>query len=267
MRVGWSLRIYVAIICVLSLAPIAMLLLISFTGDQYAGFLPHSYGVQWWVAAFHATAYRDAFIFSVVTALTSAIIATCIASLAAFGIVRHPGGGAKTLATIAFGPLLIPQFVIGISLIDLLTSLNVSLAPAGIIIGGILIGIPFATRLVMSNLAAIPDSLEKASAGLGASRLYTVRRVILPQIAPGIAAAFIISFVVAFDELDVAIFLILPGKVTMPVQIFNDIQLSSSPLPIAASAMLLCLGIVIMIVLDRTIGVLRVLVPGSREIK
>jgi putative spermidine/putrescine transport system permease protein len=267
MRVGWTLRLYVAIVCLLSLAPIVMLLLISFTGQQYAGFPPQSYGVQWWVAAFHASDYRDAFVFSVLTALTSALIATLVASLAAFGIVRHPRGGVKALATVAFAPLLIPQFVIGISLIDLLTSLNISLAPAGIVIGGILIGIPFATRLVMSNLTAIPDTLEKASSGLGASRWYTIRRVMLPQMAPGIAAAFIMSFVVAFDELDVAIFLILPGRVTMPVQIFNDIQLSSSPLPLAASAMLLCVGVVIMLVLDRTIGILRVLVPGSRNVR
>ena len=70
------------------------------------------------------------------------------------------------------------------------------------------------------------------------------------------------SFVVAFDELDVAIFLVLPGKITLPVQIFNDIQLSSSPLPIAASALLLCVGVVIMVILDRTMGIMRVLVPG-----
>jgi putative spermidine/putrescine transport system permease protein len=261
MRIGWSVRVYVVVLCVLSLAPIVMLLLISFTGQQYTGFPPQGYGVHWWSEAFSDSTYRDAFIFSVLTALTSAVIATCLATLAAFGIVRHPGGGVKVLATLAFAPLLIPQFVIGISLIDLLTNINVALAPAGIVIGGVLIGTPFATRLVMSNLSAIPDSFEKASSGLGASRLYTVRRVLLPQMAPGIVAAFIMSFIVAFDELDLAIFLVVPGRVTLPVQIFNDIQLSSSPLPIAASALLLCLGVVIMVVLDRAIGVMRVLIP------
>jgi putative spermidine/putrescine transport system permease protein len=262
MKVGWSLRVYVVILCALSLAPIVMLLLISFTGQQYAGFPPQSYGVGWWSQAVHDGTYRDAFFFSVLTAAISAIIATVIATLAAFGIVRHPGRGVRMLGTIAFAPLLIPQFVIGISLINLLTKLGVALAPAGIIIGGILIGTPFATRLVMSNLSAIPDSFEKASSSLGASRWYTIRRVLLPQMAPGIIAAFIMSFVVAFDELDVAIFLVLPGKITLPVQIFNDIQLSSSPLPIAASALLLCVGVVIMVILDRTMGIMRVLVPG-----
>lgn len=261
MKVGWSLRAFVAILCLVSLAPIVLLLLVSFTGEQFAGFPPRSYGTHWWSEAFRATDYRDAFVFSVVTSLVSAAIVTVIATFAAFGVTRYPGGSARIVATVAFAPLLIPQFVIGISLINFLTDAGVPLAPAGIIIGGILIGTPFAMRLVMSNLAAIPDSFEKASASLGASRWYTVRRVLLPQMAPGVLAAFIMSFVVAFDELDVAIFLVLPGKTTLPVQIFNDVQLSSTPLPIAASAMLLCVGVLIMVILDRAIGVMNVLVP------
>jgi putative spermidine/putrescine transport system permease protein len=265
MKAGWSLKAYVVILCLLSLTPIVILLLISFTGQQYAGFPPQSYGVSWWNQAIHDTDYRNAFIFSAVTAAISAVIATLIATLASFGLVRHSGRGVSVIGTIAFAPLLIPQFVIGISLINLLTGLGVALAPAGIIIGGILIGTPFATRLVMSNLAAIPDSFEKASSGLGASRAYTIRRVLLPQIAPGILAAFIMAFVVAFDELDLAIFLVLPGKITLPVQIFNDIQLSSSPLPIAASGLLLVVGALIMVLLDRTMGILRVLVPGRNR--
>jgi putative spermidine/putrescine transport system permease protein len=256
----------VALLCLISLAPIVLLLLISFTGDQFAGFPPHSYGVDWWRQAIADGDYRGAFFYSVITAVVSALVTTTVATLAAFGVIRFPGGGARIVGTLAFAPMLIPQFVIGISLIDFLTNLGVEIAPAGVIIGGIIIGTPFAMRLVMSNLAAIPDSFEKASAGLGASRFYTVRRVLLPQMGPGIMAAFIMSFVVAFDELDVAIFLTEPGKVTLPVQIFNDVQLSSTPLPLAASALLLCVGVIIMIVLDRTIGIMRVLVPERSSV-
>jgi putative spermidine/putrescine transport system permease protein len=264
LRVGWALRAYVLLVCCLSLFPIAVILLISFTGQRYTAFPPARYGLNWWQQALASSTYQTDFVYSCATATVAAVIVTAVSCLAAFSIVRHPANDTRALSAIAFIPLLIPQFVIGIALIDLLTTVQFPIAPAGVIIGGVLLGIPFATRLIMSNLTAVPRNLELASAGLGASRFYTWRRVLLPQLAPGLMAAFIFSFIVAFDELDVAIFLVVPNMTTLPVQIFQDVQESSSPLPVAGSALLLIVAVALVVVLDRVFGILKVLVPERR---
>lgn len=261
MKAGNVLRTLTAGACAFAMLPLAMLLVMSFSGQSFVSFPPDEWSTDWWRMAMENDKYRSAAWLSSWTALVSAMLAIAIAVPTSLCLVRFKPPGAKVLASLTFLPLIIPQFVIGISLIDLLYSWEMPLAPVGTIIAATLIATPFAVSLISANLAGIPLSLEVASQGLGASRWMTARRVLLPQMMPSLVASFVLTFLIAFEVLDAALFLTTPEAKTLPVRIFEDLQFQLTPLPIAASAILLCTTAALFLILEKIVGVLGALVP------
>jgi putative spermidine/putrescine transport system permease protein len=111
-------------------------------------------------------------------------------------------------------------------------------------IGHTVLALPVAVILLSATLQGVDQRLEQAALSLGASRFTAFRRITLPLVAPGVAAAAIFAFLSSFDELLVSMFLAGPGQETLPVKIWNSVLFQLDPSIAAVSALLVLLSVV-----------------------
>jgi ABC-type spermidine/putrescine transport system permease subunit II len=135
-------------------------------------------------------------------------------------------------------------------------------SPSGIIAAHVVVTGPYVVRTVGASLAGFDRSLEQAAMTLGAGRLRTFAHVTFPLILPGVAAGALFAFIVSFDELTVTLFVTGPRLATLPIRIYNHITYITDPLVAAVSALLVFLTIGIVLLLERLVGLDRLL--GTR---
>ena len=153
---------------------------------------------------------------------------------------------------------MIPLVVLGIALLILFKTIGIPLSAFTIAIGHIVIALPFAILTLVPRLERIPASLEEASRDLGAGWLTTFRRITLPLMAPAIFSAFLLSFVISFDEVVVASFVAGGGQETFPVYLYSQLRLPRQlPQVIAVAVVILVVSAVVVIAAEA-------LAPGDR---
>jgi putative spermidine/putrescine transport system permease protein len=124
-------------------------------------------------------------------------------------------------------------------------------------IGHTVVALPYVVRTTLAVLAGSDPFLEEAARTMGASRWQRIRHVVLPQCAPGLAAGAFFAFNISFDEAVVALFLRTPELVTLPIQIYNQLEFSPDPSVAAVSTLMIGLTILLILAIDRLLGIQR----------
>jgi putative spermidine/putrescine transport system permease protein len=125
-------------------------------------------------------------------------------------------------------------------------------------LGHTIVAIPYVIRTTLAVLATSDKYLEEAGRTLGAGPWKTVFYVILPQAASGIAAGAFFAFNISFDEAILSLFLRSPDIMTLPIQIYTQLEFSPDPSIAAASTLMIALTILLIAVIDRLLGIQRV---------
>ena len=128
----------------------------------------------------------------------------------------------------------------------------------GLVSGHVLIVIPWTVRLVTASLAGFNRTLEEAAQNLGADRWPTFRRITLPGILPGIVAGAMFSFVSSFGNLEISLFLVGPGRTTLPIAILQYLEWKIDPTIAAVSVLQIALIAAAMLITDRYVKIARV---------
>jgi putative spermidine/putrescine transport system permease protein len=251
---------YLAALCLFSIAPLVVILVSSATGEGYIRFPPHSFGIRWYQEVLSSTAFRAPFVYSVAIAAATSILCGLLGTALAVGSTQ-PGFPARGLVqSIVLSPLLVAHVVLAIGLVTFFSARGWITAPYGILLGHVLITIPYMSRLVLTSLAMLPRNIQWASESLGASSLSTLLRVTIPSIAPGLIAGMVFAFLISFDEVTISLFLVRPEQVTLPVQIFNYVQNNADPIATTVSAIMILLSLLVVLALERRFGLLALLV-------
>jgi putative spermidine/putrescine transport system permease protein len=253
------LRAYAILVAILILAPLAVAILASLTADGFMRVPPVHWGTTWYAAALADRTFLDAFKFNLIIAPTVAVLSVVLGVSSSIALYRFRFAGRELVHGLIMAPLMLPHILIAIGLLQLFATFRVSTSPYGLIAGHVVITVPFVVRLVMAGMAGLDPLLEHASYSLGASRFYTLRRVTVPLIGPAVMSALVFALLISFDETTIAIFMAVPGSTTLPVQIFSYAQNRSDPLIAAVSSMMVALGVVVIVVVDRAFGLLRLL--------
>jgi len=127
----------------------------------------------------------------------------------------------------------------------------------------VIIVLPYALRLALSSAVGLDRDAERAALSCGAS-FTAFRRVVLPMIRTGVVGGWVLSFIQSFDELTMTIFVATPGTTTLPVAMYNQIAQTIDPLVASVSTVLIVGTVVLMLVLDRMVGLDRVLIGETR---
>lgn len=252
-------RVFAVIFSLFMLAPLLVIMIVSFTGESYVRFPPQSLGIRWYIAAFKNPYFQNGLIFSLKIGVFVAIVSGAMGILAALVLGRYRFHGRNAVLSILLMPIAIPHIVIAIALLQFVSMMALPSAPLGVVAGHILITLPFVLRLTMASVVAFDPLIERASYSLGASPTQTLRYVTLPMIAPGAAAGTIFAFLTSFDEVTISLFLALPGSTSLPAEIFNFASQGSDPIITAVSGAKIIFAVGLMLIVERFYGILRLM--------
>jgi len=265
MKNGTFARVFTVLFAIFMLAPIGVVVAVSFTPEGFLEFPPSALSLRWYWAILDNPDFIDAFVISLQLGLSSAIIATVLTVPAALAIGRGRFRGREALQALFLSPLTVPTVVLGISFLRFLSMFGMNGTFIGLSLCHAIIIMPFVLRLVLASVIGMDPSIEKAAVSLGASPWTVFRRVTLPAIVPGVFGGFVLAFITSFDELTVSIFIVNPSTTTLPVRLFSHIAQTTDPLVASVSTVAILFTVAVMLIVDRLYGLDRLLIgEGAR---
>ncbi|MFM2421715.1 MAG: hypothetical protein RL291_245 [Pseudomonadota bacterium] len=249
-----------ALALVVLIGPVIVVLLTSLTTSASLKFPPPGLSTRWYVDLFdpvksrhiHTAAYNSLWVASVATA-----IATLLAVPAALAVARVQRASARALEATFLAPLILPTLAYGLAMLMFFTMLGYRPSLWLLTIGHLIVIAPFVFRTSAASLTQLDPVLLESSASLGAGRFYTFRRVTLPLIMPGIAAGAFLAFVASLDNVPVSLFLTNARTDMLPIRMWGMIESTLDVRVAAISAVLIAAVVVLMLVMERLVGLTR----------
>jgi putrescine transport system permease protein len=209
--------------------PIAILVIYSFNASRLVT-VWGGWSARWYVELWHDQAMLDAAWTSLRIAALSATVASVLGTLAAVALVRAGRFRGRTLFSgLVYAPLVMPEVIIGLSLLLLFVALDLDRGFWTVAIAHTTLTLSFVTVVVQSRLLDFDRSLEEAAMDLGCPPLKTFLTITLPLIFPAIAAGWMLAFTLSFDDLVIASFSTGPGATTLPMRIYSEVRLGVKP--------------------------------------
>jgi spermidine/putrescine transport system permease protein len=241
------MRVFFALVIVFLYAPIVLLVVFSFNKASVPSFPLSGFTLQWYRDFIHNGAMRAALETSAIVAAASSVVAVALGVLASVALARRGFFGKGAVTALLLSPLVIPFIVLGVAMLLLFHILGVNLSLLTIVIGHVVISLPYTILVLLPRLQQIDASLAEAAYDLGAGPLRTFRWVTFPLILPAILSAFLIAFTTSFDEYAIASFLA-GARVTFPIFLYSALRFPTQlPQVIAVAVVVLIVSFVVII--------------------
>jgi putative spermidine/putrescine transport system permease protein len=223
MRSSWALRISTALTALFLVAPLAVIVVYAFSGDEGTfSFPPTSFTVRWFGRALARDDVREALWLSVRVASAATLLALLLGTLAAFALARSRFFG-RDVFTLAFVlPIALPGIVTGIALLSAFRAADIEFGTLTMVVGHATFCMIVVYNNAVARLRRLSPSLVEASLDLGADPLQTFRHVTFPQLRSALLAGALLSFALSFDEVIVTTFT--AGKqATLPIWFLSQL--------------------------------------------
>jgi putative spermidine/putrescine transport system permease protein len=254
---GWIiLKIIVITIYVFILTPILITAIVSFNGPGIVEFSPRHFSSHWWREAFTERWLQPLF-FSMKLGTLTALISTIIGLPLAYSLNRHEFLGKNVIKVMTVGPLILPTMVTGIALLQFLhiAHLDSLVGYVALLIGHVVICLPFTIRMIDISLIGMPQNVENAAASLGASPLATFWHITLPLASSGIFAGIAFAFIHSFTDVNLSLFIAKPGERPVTVEILSFLEFGFSPTLAAVSMITLLSPLALVFILQRFVKI------------
>lgn len=250
--------VFVASVLAFLLGPIVVVIGVSFTAGDYISFPPQGLSLRWYNAVLSSNVYVQSAINSVQLAVVVTLTATVFGTGVAITLHRRRIPGSGVLSALMLSPLVLPTIVFALGLLMFWSSQIGPTSFLSLWVGHTVIAVPYVIRTTLAVLSTSDKFLEEAARTMGAGRWKTLIYVVIPQCLPGIAAGAFFAFNISFDEAIVSLFLRSPDIMTLPIQIYTQLEFSPDPSIAAASALMIGLTGAMLLGIDRLLGVQRV---------
>jgi putative spermidine/putrescine transport system permease protein len=247
-----------ALALVVLVAPLLVVVLISFDAREYIGFPPERLSFRWYQALWGHAQLIDAAKVSLRVALDVTVLGVVLAVPAAYALVRGTFPGRAVAGAFLVAPQMMPGLVIGVAVLFFGAYFAFRASHLMLVLSLTVFCLPFVIRIAMARLAGLDPALEEASAALGAGRVQTFLRVTLPQVSGAVLGAAAVVFIEAFDNVTVALFTASARARPLAVELYYLVQYDSTPLVAAVSAFEILLAFLVVAVASRTIGLERI---------
>jgi spermidine/putrescine transport system permease protein len=256
------LRGFFVLVVVFLYAPILVLLVFSFNDSEVPSFPLSGFTLHWYHQFIENGDLRSALWTSAIIAAATSIGAVVLGTLSSIVLARRAFHGKAAASALLLSPLVIPYLVFGIALLLLFHTIGVPRGIPTVVIGHIVITLPYTILVLVPRLEQIESSLEEAAYDLGANRWVTFRLVTLPLILPAIVSAMLIAFTTSFDEYAVASFLV-GSQSTFPIYLYSALRFPSQlPQVIAVAVVVLVVSLTVVVaaelgrrIAERRVGV------------
>ena len=208
----WALAAFTALAGLFILAPLAVIILNSFSSVAYNMFPPPGYSTRWYANLAAQSDFYAAALRSVVLGLLATGLALILGTLTAYALTRTRLPGAGAVRAFVLAPIVIPKIVLGVALFMFFVRLGVADHYSSLLMTHTLVTFPFVVAVLSAAFANFDWSLEEAARDLGAGPLTSFFRVLLPEIRTSVIVSAIFAFVIAFDQVETTLFLVRPGQ-------------------------------------------------------
>ncbi len=246
-------RLWMGAVFLFFYLPLLFLVVFSFNStrqdSEFTGF-----SLRWYQALGQDTRLVEGFLLSFNVALLSATLATILATMAAYALIRFGAFKGRSLFNAMLSsPLVMPEVIIGLSLLLLFVAMERGLGwpergATTIVLGHALLGMAYASVVIQSRLKEMDRSIEEAALDLGCRPFQVFFLVTLPNMTQALLAAWLLTFTLSFDDVVISEFLAGPGVTTLPQVIFNYARRGVNP-SIYAAASLLMLAVTLAVVI------------------
>jgi putative spermidine/putrescine transport system permease protein len=252
-------KAYVYFMYFFILIPLIIIVGTSFSATQYVTFPPQGLSLKWFVVVLTSYDWMFAFFLSAVLALVAMGIAILVSLPAAKALAKHRVEVAGrdlgvTLRTLFLSPIVIPMIVFGIGIAITLQTLGLYGTFPGLVIGHLIIVVPYMLRSLIVSFEGIPDSVEEAAITLGASPIKTFFKITLPLAKSGLIAGSLFSFIWSFENVTVSIFLSVPGMTPLPIRMWGYLSEFADPSLCAVATIFIVIAFGVFIAVYRRMG-------------
>jgi len=241
---------WTAAVLVFLYAPIAVLVAYSFNASRL-NILWEGFTLRWYAAVWHDAPLVRATENSLVVAGAVTALSVGLGTTGAWLLYRYRFRGAAAIRTLVAIPMVMPEILMGVSLLVFFTLARFPLGFATVIIGHVTFCIPFVLSAVQARLEGMDPALEEAALDLGATPLRAFWHVILPFLAPAIAAGALMAATLSLDELIVTFFTTSSASTTLPIRIFGMAKVGLNPMLNALSAVFIATAVLFQVLIGR----------------
>ena len=238
-----STRCLTAAVLVFLMAPILVVIPLSFNAGSYFSYPMRGFSLEWYQSVFTSPLWHRAIANSLIIGFCSTVLATALGTLAALGLSRPSFPFRGLIVPLLLSPMIVPIVVVAVGLYAVFAPLGLAGTYTGVVLAHTALGSPFVIITVTATLVSFDRSLTRAAAGLGANPWTAFRRVTLPIILPGVVTGAIFAFATSFDEIIVILFIGSVDQRTIPREMWAGIRDQISPAILAVTTLLTCLAI------------------------
>lgn len=241
-------KIYTTLIFLFLYAPIIILIIFSFNSSKSRGVWT-GFTFKWYVELFKNEEVLTALYYTVLIAILSSLISTVIGTFAAIGIYNMNYLGKKIVLNLNYLPILNPDIVTAVSLMTLFRFANIEFGFLTMLLAHITFNIPYVILSILPKLKQLNRHLAEAAMDLGATPFYALRKVIIPEIMPGIVTGALIAFTLSIDDFVISFFTTGPQVTNLSITVYSMARRGINPVINALSTLMFLsvLGLLIII--------------------
>lgn len=244
-------RIYAALIYIFLYAPILILIIFSFNESKSRGSFT-GFTLKWYKQLFSDRQIMQAMYYTLTVAFIASLVSTILGTLAAIGIHNMKKTTKKISLNITYLPVLNPDIVTAISLMVLFIALKLKLGLLTMIIAHITFCLPYVVLSVLPKLKQLNPNIYEAALDLGATPSYALRKVIIPEIMPGIISGALLAFTLSVDDFVISFFTTGNGVSNLSITIYSMARRGIKPEINALSTILFLIVLVLLILINKT---------------
>ena len=236
---------YIGLVFLFLYLPIIILVIYSFNTSKM-NIIFEGFTLDWYKNLFQNKELLEAFLNTMIIAVVSTIVSVIIGVIGAVGIKKYDFPFKNLVNALIYIPIVIPEIVLGISLLSIYTLMKLELGMFTLILSHIAFSIPYVITSVRSTLNPLSRQVEEAAYDLGASKIKTFWYVTLPMIFPGVVSGAALAFTLSLDDVVISYFTAGPGSNTLPLKIYSMIKTGITPDVNALSSLILLITILVL---------------------
>ena len=240
-------RFYMGLVFLFLYAPIILLIVFSFNNSKMIGSW-NGFTMKWYVELFKDREILKALYNTIIISILASIISTVIGTIAAIGIFNLKGFNKKLILNLNYLPVLNPDIVTAVSLMTLYRLLKFEFGYVTMLLSHVTFCIPYVILSVLPKLKQMNKHLAEAAMDLGATPFYTLRKVIIPEIKPGIITGALMAFTLSIDDFVISFFNTGHGVSNLSITIFSMARRGINPV-INALSTLMFVGLLILLLI------------------
>ena len=239
-------RVIVAAILVFLIAPILVIMPLSFNSEPYFSYPMPGLSLRWYEDFFTNVRWTSALKMSVIVAVSVTLVSTLLGTLAALGLSRPRFPARGIIMSLLISPIVVPVIISAVGMYFFYTRVGLTNSIPGIVLAHTALATPFVVITVTATLSGFDQTLTRAAASLGSNPVHSFFKITLPLILPGVISGGLFAFVTSFDEVVVVLFIASPEQRTLPKQMFSGIREMISPTITAAATLLIVFAVVML---------------------